>query len=278
MAWHGCLLNKRMKCFSLLPFFCLLFSISTQAQEADTAGSEDELSTDRPDQTEAPRLVPKGRFQIEAGYAVTRFREEAAGEGAQTAHTGILFLRYGLGERVELRAVVEDGVLRDRFIEETTQGLYPLAVGAKVALIKEQKGIVPEVSVLSYLKLPFTSRADSQGAYWSPAVILAFENKFLQKWEIEYNAGWKKDAYDTDYEWMASASLHYEVTKKLKLFLEYFGHYAPGEAPLHNADGGLLYEVRDNLQLDFSAGSSLQAETEKGNCFGAVGFSVRLPE
>lgn len=256
----------------------LLFvnTISVTAQEVDTAQTE-ELSTDRPDQTEAPRLVPKGSLQIEAGVMSTRFRE-ADENGGQTAATGMLFLRYGLAKRVELRLVLEEGRLRDRFIQETTQGLYPLAAGTKVALIKEQKGLLPEASLLGYLNLPYLARADSQRNLYSPAIIAAFENKFLKKWEIEYNAGWKRDAFDTDYEWMASASLHYELTDKLTIFGEYFGHYQSGDPALHNADGGLLYLLAENIQADFAIGSSIQADPENRNFFGTVGLSIRLPE
>lgn len=244
-------------------------------QQQDTTEAE-ELSTDRPDQSEAPKLVPKGSFQIEAGAVATRFREEDK-SGEQTALTGVMFLRYGLLKRLELRAVVEEGRLRDRFIQETTQGLYPLALGAKVALIEEQKGLLPEASLIGYINLPFLARADSQRGLYSPAIIAAFENKFLRKWEVEYNVGWKQDAFDTDYEWMGSLSLHYEVSDKLKLFTEYFAHYPPNEPALHNIDGGLMYLLKDNIQIDFALGSSIKAQAENSNYFGAIGFSARLP-
>lgn len=245
------------------------------AQTEDTSKPE-ELSTDRPDQTEAPRLVPRAYFQAEAGFATTYFREESE-TGPKTAATGILFLRYGLLERVELRAVLEEGRGRDRFIQESTQGLYPLALGTKIGIIKEQKGLLPEASVIAYLNLPFLPRADSQRGLYHPALIAAFENKFLEKYEIEYNVGWQQDAFDAEYQWLASASLHYELSQKLKLFAEYFAQYMPGDAPLHNADGGLLYEFADNMQLDFAAGGSIRAQPENRNYFGALGLSVRLP-
>ena len=245
-------------------------------QGSDTA-KVPELSTDRPDQSESPQLVPCGYFQAEGGLMTTRFGEESD-TGPQTAVTGILFLRYSLSERIELRAVLEEGRSRDRFIQETTQGLYPLALGTKLSLIKEQKGLLPQASLIGYINLPFLPRADSQKGLYHPAIIAAFENKFLEKWEIEYNVGWKQDAFDPEYEWMGSASLHYEVTDKLKLFAEYFAQFTPEDAPLHNADGGLLYLVADNMQLDFSVGSSIRAQPENRNFFGALGFSFRLPQ
>lgn len=245
------------------------------AQQPDTTKPE-ELSTDRPDQTEAPKLVPRGYFQIEAGFTTTRFQEESE-IGPKTAAIGALFLRYGLFERVELRAVLEEGRGRDRFIQETTQGLYPLALGTKISLIKEQKGLLPEASLIGYVNLPYLPRADSQQGLYHPGIIAAFENKFLEKYEVEYNVGWKQDAFDAEYEWMSSASLHYEVSEKVKLFAEYFGQYMPEGPPLHNGDGGVLYLLADNCQVDFAVGSSIRAQPENRNFFGAVGFSVRLP-
>lgn len=261
----------------LMPLVIALFGMlpTAYAQQPDSTKPE-ELSTDRPDQTEAPKLVPRGYFQAEVGLTTTRFQEESE-VGPKTAGTGVLFLRYGLLERVELRAVLEEGPGRDRFIQETTQGLYPLALGTKIGIIKEQKGLLPEASLIGYVNLPYLPRADSQRGLYHPGIIAAFENKFLEKYEVEYNLGWKQDAFDTEYEWMASASLHYELSEKVKLFAEYFGHYMPGEPPLHNADGGVLYLIADNLQFDFAVGSSIRAQPENRNFFGALGLSVRIP-
>ncbi len=245
------------------------------AQQPDTTTAE-ELSTDRPDQTEAPKLVPRGYLQAEAGFMTTRFREPSE-TGPQTAATGMLFLRYGVAERIELRAVLEEGRARDRFIQETTQGLYPLALGTKIGILLKQHGVLPEASIIGYVNLPFLPRTDSQRGLYHPAIIAAFENKFLKKWEIEYNVGWKQDAFDAEYEWMASASLHYEVSEKVKVFAEYFAQYLPDGPPLHNTDGGVLYLVADNMQVDISAGSSIRAQPENRNFFGALGFSIRLP-
>jgi len=247
------------------------------AQSAADTTVPPELSTDRPDQSEAPRLVPRGYLQAEAGAMVTRFLEEGPAVGPRTAHTGVAFLRYGLARRLELRAVLEEGRGRDRFIQETTQGLYPLALGGKVSIVEEQRGLLPEASLVAYVNLPFLARTDSQRRQYNPAFIAAFENKFLERWEIEYNVGWKMDAFDKGYEWMASASLHRELSKKLKLFAEYFAHYPPGDAPLHNWDGGAMYLLADNIQIDAAVGSSIRAQPQNRNFFGAVGLSARLP-
>ena len=87
---------------------------------------------------------------------------------------------------------------------------------------------------------------------YHPAIIAAFSYKLFEKYELESNTGWEKNAFVADYGWIDLTSLH-------------------------NTDGGLMYLVADNLQLDLSAGSSILELPGNRNLFGALGISVRLP-
>lgn len=245
----------------------------TLRAQAQKPPPRDTINSDRPDQTESPHIVAKGKLQAEAGITVNPF-DSSDGE---TPVIGMLVLRYGLSKKIELRLMAEEGRNRDRYIEETTQGLYPLAIGGKWLLLERERGIVPQMALMGWVKLPFSSRSSEQTIYWSPQVLMAFENKIGEKIEIEYNAGGKQDAYDKEWEGMASLSLHYELSGRLKLFVEYFGHYQPQEDPVHNADAGLLYLINPSLQLDMAFGRSAYAVPEKKSSFVNAGFSIRLP-
>lgn len=252
---------------------CFLLSIAA-ANGEEKVPRRDTINTDRPDQTESPHIVSKGKLQLETGFSVNPFDSS----DGSTPLIGIAVLRYGITERLEIRAMVDEGRNRDRYIEETTQGIYPLAIGAKALLLEKENGPIPQIALLGWLKLPFTSRSSEQSIYWSPQLLLAFENKIGEKLELEYNIGVKQEAYAKEWQEMASLSAHIEITDKLKAFVEYFGHYQKEEAPIHNADLGLIYLIHPGLQLDLAAGRSISAPHEKSNSFGSIGCSLRLPD
>ena len=252
----------------------LLLPLFAKAQEQLLPNPPpDTINADRPDQTESPHIVPVGSLQAEGGITLNPF-DSAGGQPAPLV--GMLVLRYGLGQRLEVRAMIEDGRGRDRFLDETTQGVFPLAVGSKLLLYESERGPIPQVALLAWLKLPFTSRTAQQKAYWSPQVLMAFENKIGERIEIEYNAGAKQEVYGPRWQGMGSASVHLEITDRLKLFAEYFGQYQPGEVPMHNADGGLMFLVTPVVQVDVSAGRTLGAAWGAANSFVMVGASARL--
>ena len=262
-----------MSCRLRLQILCLLlvFTLRADAQDGKKSAA-DTINTDRPDQTESPHIIPKGKLQIEAGICLNPF--DSAGD--KTPLIGIVALRYGISKRIEVRLIAEEGRDRDRFVEETSQGLFPLAVGGKLLLLEHERNIIPQTALLAWLKLPITSRSSEQSIYWSPQVMMAFENKIGENVELEYNGGAKQKVYGARWLGLASVSLHVALTAKLKIFGEYFGQYQPGEDPSHNCDAGLLFLVNPNLQLDASAGRSFSAPYEQRSSFVSLGFSILM--
>lgn len=254
----------------LVSLCAVLITISISYAQAAKSPVRDTINADRPDQTESPHTVPKGCFQLEAGFFVNPFDSS----GGRTPLIGMGVLRYGLLKHLELRLMAEDGRERDRYLEATTQGVFPLAAGAKVLLLERERGIVPQIALLGWMKLPFTSRSDEQRSYWSPQLMLAFENKVGELLEIEYNAGAKQEAYGHHWQGMGSVSVHATITDKFKIFAEYFAQYQPDKDPMQNIDFGLIWLVMPGLQLDASAGRSFSAPAEASNRFASIGCSV----
>lgn len=246
----------------LLPLFsCLAFPILAFCQE-------DKINPDRPDQTEGTHVIAPGEVQLEADFYYNYFQEE------KDALISSNLLRVGIVPRAELRLIVEEGRQRDVFIDETTQGVYPLSLGTKIALIKEHDWI-PNISVSPSVQLPFTSRTSENKMLWSPSVILATEYE-IEKFSIDFNVGWKQSAFDTHNAAIASASFRYEWTEKLESFVEYFGAYSASSHPRHNADMGLMYLLSKQLLISASWGTSLLQEEYNG--FALAGFAFRLPK
>jgi len=247
----------------------VIISISPDCFAQEQQEEPDELETDRPTQTESTALVKKGETQLETGFLYNYFDDA----NTSPAYIGRAMVRYGVFKRLELRLLVEDGKNRDVYIEQTVQSTYPLALSAKF-LVVEKHAWLPDISLVTYLKLPFTSRSDEQKAYWSPAIIGAFKNKLSQQWELEYNIGTMQEAYEHSWNWLGNVCLQYKATDKLKLFGEYFAQYEHGEEPIHNAAAGASYQFAKNMQLDVAAGSTVNASSP--NAFVTIGYSIRF--
>lgn len=255
----------------LLTVVPLLFILlSTMAQNEPPGKKEDdEISVDLPDETEETVLVKKGQWQFETSVLYNTYKKEKA------SLVGQGLIRYGLSHAVELRLLVEDGRQRDTYITSTVQSTYPLAASAKVLVLKDVKGL-PDISLVSYLKLPFTSRTKEQQRYWSPLFLAAFQNKLSSKWKLEYNAGIQQEAYGTAWAWLANGSLHYKITDPLEVNIEYYAQYQVNELPQHNLGAGIAYQLGKYVEVYVSAGSTIFYS--EANHFINTGVAVRLPE
>ncbi len=227
------------------------------------------MNVDLPDETEETDLVKKGQWQFETAVLYNAYKKE------KSSHIGQGMVRYGVSHNLELRLLVEDGKQRDTYLTSTVQSTYPLAASVKVLLLEDKKGL-PDIALVSYLKLPFTSRTKAQQRYWSPIFLAAFQNKWGTKWKLEYNAGIQQEAYSTSWAWLGNASLHYKLAEPLELFAEYYAQYQSKESPQHNIGGGLAYEWGKYVEIYASAGSTVFYE--EANHFISTGIAVRLPE
>lgn len=246
----------------------LLCFAGAGAQEQTPGQGSRAITADLPDETEETDLLEKGQLQAEIACLHTGFDK-----GIQpTIIQGLL--RYGLLERLELRALIEDGAGRDRYMEETVQSTAPLALSAKVSLLKDH-AVLPDITLVGYLKLPFTSRTKEQLPYWSPNLSLAFQNKLSDAWKLEYNMGAQQEAYSTDWAGFANASLHYRTEERFEFFIEYYGQYQKGESPFHNAGFGLFIQANSSIGFYAVAGRSI--EYQPANYFVSCGAAFRLP-
>ena len=111
------------------------------------------IETDRPDQTESPAIVPAGWYQFEGGCAHERAGADEPVEGTLPT----VLSKVGLTRWMELRVITERA--RTSVSEggtATAHRLVPVEVGAKFRLM-EERGLVPCVSLIGHVGLPFTA-------------------------------------------------------------------------------------------------------------------------
>ncbi|WP_207515836.1 transporter [Longitalea luteola] len=230
---------------------------------------EKEMNTDRPDQTEETHLVNKRQVQVETGLLYNDFD---TGRSAIITRT---LIRYGISSKWELGVLVEQGRERDRYMKETVQSTYPLAVRFKAAVLEDHKWL-PDITVIGYLQLPYTAVYTNGGWRRSASLLAAFLHEVGDDWKIEYNAGFQQEAFGPDMTWLVNGSIHYKPAERLEMFAGYFSQFESQEDPIHNLDAGIQYKIRDNLQIDLAAGSSILHDNP--NRFLTIGLSIAIPK
>lgn len=137
------------------------FLMPSQAHAQDAA-SAPPLITDRPDFTESAVVVPLDAVQIEGGFT---YSDNASG----MVSVGELLVRYGLLDRLELRAVLPSYASVDN--AAGTDGFTDSQVGFKYQLGPTRGGW--DVGVLGALSLPTGADAFSSGTIDPSAIFVA---------------------------------------------------------------------------------------------------------
>lgn len=253
------------KTWRSLPF--LLFAVLAAA----VAVADEELVTDRPDQTESPVVVPRRTWQLELGLGAGR------DEGQDTVESPGTLVRYGLFERLEAR-LAWPGWIRNESEADTASGLGDPELGVKIGL---HTG--PDLALLAHCSLPWGD--DEVGAEDPlPSLRLAGAHVFSPRIGLGWNAGLAANSALTEggrartlSRWVYTASLGIDLSDTWGTFVEAFGD-APASDPgpaTYSIDTGLTYLVHPRLQLDLAAGAGL--DDDAPDWFATAGVSVRLP-
>lgn len=271
-------------------------------KESDRANKEDkphEITTDRPDYTEASTTVGKGRVQLETGYTFTTDRQAGSRLSAHSYPEALL--RIGvLAEWFELRLgqnfASERLTLPDGNIE-TVRGAEDLNVGTKLALT-EQRHYLPEMALVLQATAP-TGLRDFSAQSWLPGCNWLYgweivedalavggstqmnRGRGVQLLPVVNNAGLITDTVEgTHYflELAQSITVNYTLTAKLGAYTEWFAFFPhssldPSVGTEHYLNGGFTYKFTPNIQFDIRAGVGLSRRSD--DFFVGTGCSFR---
>ena len=193
------------------------------------------LVSDRPDQSDGAYVLPKKILQVESGFSLQK---------SDYQHTTML--RYGLTHSTEVRLQFDQSMLDKRYTA------LPTILSVKQRLIK-QDGIIPTITFIGYGIYDRITVEDKKQNKYEGMALLAFQNDFSDISGIEYNIGTNTAGTDL----ILTLLYAYRVHPKLNLFIEYFSEFANDAIPNHNIDGGALYHITDNFQVDIGIGAHI---------------------
>jgi hypothetical protein len=247
--------------------FCLINPLYSQVED---------ISTDRPDQSESPYLMSRGYFQVETGIVYES--DEPEKDLTVTAlNAPSILVRYGLFKNIELRAGLD--LLNEKTkianVSSSESGFGPLVLGTKIKML-EEKGSTPETALLLKLSVPFKETSRFQSTYMGTEFRLAMTNNLNKKFSLSYNIGAAFGEGSPGATGIYSVSLGALLMKKLSVFAEIYGFLPQKTSPDHRFDAGLTYLIMKNVQVDASFGLGLSKKSP--DYFIGGGVSFRLPK
>jgi hypothetical protein len=154
-----------------------------------------------------------------------------------------------------------------------TFNFLPPQLGLKVNLF-HTKGIIPEISLIAHTGFNrLASKFGRGGSFFSPSFRFTFQNSITEDFAIGYNLGaeWE-NTYDPP-TWTYTFAPGINLGEKWYAYIEAFG-FLRKDYPEHSFDGGIAYNINDNMKADVSAGFGISEFAPKN--YIAVGYSFRF--
>lgn len=174
---------------------------------------------------------------------------------------------WGVVPNIQLHMVVPLGASFAPNGGPVHYGVGDTELGAKVRLMKETKRL-PEVGVFPFVELPSGSAVNGLGVGKTWYRLPLWIQKSWGPW-TSYGGGGEAVVPQTGYKDYPFAGwlVQRQMSKKLMLGVELFGHGAEGEAATSTrsstmADLGGSYEFKDGFDLLFAAGRSVAGQAE----------------
>lgn len=253
---------------ALLFFILIGLGSRTFAQSTKT-----EIVTDRPDQTEASAIVPKGGLQVELGTQIENDVVENVKVTNYTYTTGLI--KYGVNEHFELRLNAEFLGERTRHGESSinkVNGISPLALGVKIKLADENK-FWPQTSFMGHINLKSGS-SEFAPDYTAGDFRFTFDHTLSKKFFLSYNVGAEWNGKTPDATFLYTVVVCYIITNKLTAFIESYSFFPEKTKADHRIDCGLMVKITPLVQWDVSAGLGLNEAAP--DSFISTGISFRL--
>jgi hypothetical protein len=262
---------------------------ATLSQKEDPDGP---INTDRPTFTPANTVVPPGRLQFESGF--TYNRQQSTTTNSNLYDFPELAMRYGLMDRVEFRMFWEGPTFAPTPSSlhrrgNRLGGSSDMEVGIKWQLFpgdKDRKWI-PTTALITSAIAPTGGNSPLSSGTAEPYINLIYGWSFTEKLTLAGSTGYlgmRQQAVpgshlpaDSFQRFHQSLVAFYTVGERTTLFYEWYVFMFTDSAnnlPTHFMDGGFLYRLTPNIQVDLRAGFGLSGRPD--DFFTGTGLSFRF--
>lgn len=229
------------------------------------------MAADRPDATESPQTVDAGHFQMETDiFAYT------LDQGLESWSFSVANLKLGLLDFMDVQLILEPLVvrLRDPAVSTETQtGFGGVTMRVKVNLFGNDGGGVA-LGLLPWVSFPVLGSDQ-----WEAGLAVPFSAEL--PWDLglgaQIEADVAPDARGQGYhlELLGTLALGRQIYGPLSIFVEVAARYGmEGDRFIVTANGGLLFEVNENLVFDLGAYVGLTDEAP--DFVGFLGVTTRI--
>lgn len=229
-----------------------------------------QIVTERPTQSESAVVLPINSFQIESGMIYQKSGDDPNTAVNITAPSTLF--RYGIFNFMELRVITSyqnDVFMNTYAFPNIYSGFNDMEVGTKIQIFKKENSKT-DIAFVTHLVIPTGSIGFTNDNYASINKI-AVSHGITEYFGVGYNLGY---VYNETGEstLLYSLSLGINVNTKFGFFIEPYGNLAEFSEHTSSINGGIFYQVRDNLQADFSFGTGINHTMN----FYAVGFGWNI--
>ncbi|MBK9328797.1 MAG: transporter [Sphingobacteriales bacterium] len=225
------------------------------------------ISTDRPDQTETPEVVPFKYFQMEMGFNIESQRKELS-----FVHPTILW-KAGIFKSTEIRLITDVGTIKDDSGKYRV-GLAPVQLGFKTAICEERKAR-PKISFIAHLAIPYISTKNQRTKYFAPNFRFSLDHTLKNNISLGYNIGMEWNGDSPNPAFIYTLANGFNLSDKWYLYYEFFGDFPVNAISTHSFDAGLAYLIKNNMQFDISGGFQLYPFIK--GWYASLGYSFRVP-
>lgn len=227
----------------------------------NNVSAQQDIQTDRPDQTEGVFIVKKNSLQLESGLMFTKNKQVSNSLLAPNT-----LIKYGIHKKFEAQLVF------DALQQDNNFGVLPISLGFKANLIKE-KNIVPEISLIGRVQVKGLGSSQYAIQKSLPMFVFAFKNTLSKIYSIEYNWGmqWNETTSPSH---TFSISAGADASKKLSLYAEVFNTTESNDFFNIGVDFGGMYTLSSNWIIDSGLGKYINNDEQ--DYFFTLGFTTRL--
>ena len=241
----------------------LIFLLVLIQYQAGNSQSIDTVSfvPERPGMGTPPDIITSRSLDIEDGFQDTR--QFNGNMRLDNLLFSSLLLRYGVGKIAEVRIQTDYVYNRETIDKKATSifGLDPITIGSKINLTGQRK-VLPEISILFNLTLPFWGRKEFKPDHAAPSVYLLMSNTISNTFNICYNYGVSWDGNSPVPTHFCSFCLGINLNRRWSTFIESYSYFHRQTNPQLYVDAGFACMLTNRLQVDFSAAGYLNAFTD----------------